>query len=472
MNDTATVAGDKESTVSTLDSLAPSALAFRLAETFRTYDEEIYLVGGAVRDQLLSIGDPDLDFATSSHPGRTAHILQDLGVAHVYRVGEKFGTIGAKVGEHTVEITTYRSKEVYPPGSRKPEVQFGRTLLEDLSRRDFTINAIARDPISGAIVDPLGGMPDLDARIVRAVGSPEDRFREDPLRLLRAVRFSSRLAFEIEPETWEGMRRMAPALEGVSRERIRDEYSKYLQSAAPLEALTLLRDAELLAHSVPQLLELTRMHDHGPRHPLSLWDHTMRVVSGVPPDLTLRWAALLHDIAKPATRTHEPSGRPRFFHHEEVGAAMAREILGGLRYPNGLVDDVATLVETHMHLHSYSAEWSDGAVRRLMVRLGPLLQPAILLARADGAGHALTGESTSAPKFDHLEERIAAIGRHDVETLRSPLSGNDLMERYGRPPGPWIRRIKDALLDEVLDGRLATDDRASAWKIADRLIGA
>jgi poly(A) polymerase len=356
------------------------------------------------------------------------------------------------------------------PGSRKPQVRFGRTLLEDLSRRDFTINAIAEDPASGDLIDPAGGAADLAAGMIRSVGSPEERFREDPLRLLRAIRFATRYSFEIEAETWRAMRESAGTLQSISRERIRDEWSKILTGPSPDRGLTLLRDSGLLAASVPQLLELTRMPDHGPRHPLSLWDHTMRVVSAVPSLLVLRWAALLHDIAKPATRVHELDGRPRFFHHEEVGADMARQVLGGLHYSNSEIADVALLVETHMHLHAYTDAWSDGAVRRLTLRLRSLTQPAILLARADASGHTIgNAPSANAPKFDRLEERIRALDG-PKEVLRSPLTGDDLMRRYDRPPGPWIRLIKDALLDEVIEGRLGPDDRDRALAIADRLI--
>jgi poly(A) polymerase len=289
--------------------------------------------------------------------------------------------------------------------------------------------------------------------------------------MLRAIRFASRLDFHIEEGTWAAMREQAADITTISRERVRDEYGKIVTGANPGKGLTLLRDSGLLLQTVPVLCELDRMPVHGPHHPLSLWDHTLRVVEGVPPILALRWAAALHDIAKPRTRTIERSGRPRFFHHEEVGSQIAREILTSLRYPKDMIDAVALLVETHMQLHSYSPEWSDGAVRRLMLRLGPLTSEAILLARSDAAGHTLGGPSYGAPKFDHLQHRIAELGHANVQELKSPLSGRDLMERYGRGPGPWIREIKDALLEEVVEGRLARDDEQAAWRIADRLVG-
>jgi poly(A) polymerase len=225
-----------------------------------------------------------------------------------------------------------------------------------------------------------------------------------------------------------------------------------------------------MAHSIPELLELTRMEDHGPLHPLSLWDHTLWVVTRTAPTRVLRWAALLHDIAKPGTRTHDSDGRPRFFLHEDAGAVIARDVLTGLRFPSTVVDAVELLISTHMQVHAYETIWSDGAVRRLVLRLGPCLPDALALARADAAGHSFTGESRNAPKLDQLERRIHELEGQTTIPLSSPLNGDELMERYRLPPGPWIRKIKDSLLDEVLDGRLAPDDRAGAWQLADELM--
>jgi len=446
------------------------ALAQILAARFNEHGHELYLVGGAVRDRLLGLVDADLDFATSAAPEQTLQILGEIALGTAYRVGERFGTIGLASPEGRVEITTYRSEERYVLGSRKPVVTFGRSLHEDLQRRDFTINAIAQDPLTGQIVDPFGGVADLDARRLRAVGNPVDRFEDDPLRLLRAVRFAGRFDFTIESETWAAMRARARTLSTISRERIRDEYSCILTARAASRGMTLLRDSGLLEASVPQLVALTQMTDHGPRHPLSLWDHTMRAVDAVPPELVVRWSALLHDIAKPATRTHEPDGRPRFFHHEEVGAALAGEILRGLRYPNAVVNEVMLLVGTHMQLHAFSPEWSEGAVRRLCLRLGPLLESAIQLARADAAAHTLSGRSQNAPRFDLLEARLRELSKEPPERLTSPLTGDDLMARFGRPPGRWIARIKGALESEIIEGRLRPDDREAAWAIADRML--
>jgi poly(A) polymerase len=445
-------------------------LARRLATVFDHRGFELYLVGGAVRDALLESASMNLDFATSSPPGQTADVLEAFASHAPYRVGEKFGTIGCQVEGRHIEVTTYRSREVYATGSRKPEVEFGRTLEEDLSRRDFTMNAIAFQPITETLIDPFDGAGDLRDGVIRAVGDPSQRFLEDPLRLLRAVRFASRFQFQIEPETWAAMKAGAAAVESISRERIRDEYSQYMKSEQPAAALTLLRESGLLEHSVPELGELTRMPDHGANHALSLWDHTMRVVEDVPARLTLRWAALLHDIAKPATRTREPDGRTRFFYHEARGAVMTRRVLTGLRYQSNLIDSVTLLVETHMQIHAFSAKWSDGAVRRLCLRLGACMEEAIQLGRSDAAGHSANGTSINSPKFDELERRLGELNSEQVQKMKSPLSGDDLMGRYAMAPGPWIREVKERLLDEVLEGNLSPDDTDGAWIIADRLL--
>lgn len=445
-------------------------IELRIATAFNDSGHELFLVGGAVRDDFLNTYPHELDFATSAHPRQSFEILTDLRSGRPYTVGEKFGTIGLHLPTGNLEITTYRSGERYAKRSRKPVVEFGTSLDEDLRRRDFTINAMAREPISGGLIDPLGGRKDLTARVLRAVGDPSARFTDDPLRVLRGVRFASQLDLSVEPATWNALTESSSLISSISRERVRDEVSKILMGPDPGRGLVFLRDAGLLEPVGSSLVELTLLATHGPSHPLSLWDHTMRVLDAVPEQLVVRWAALLHDIAKASTRTVEPSGRVRFPHHEVVGAEMARELLMGLRYPNQLVSDVALLVETHMQMHAYSSEWTSGAVRRLVLRLGRLLPLAFALARADSSGHSDAGEAHNAPGLDTLEQRAFALGAESADTPASPLSGNELIHRYGRPPGPWIGRIKRALEEEILEGHLQPTDSAHAWKIADQLL--
>jgi poly(A) polymerase len=443
-------------------------LELSLSHAFEAAGHELFVVGGAVRDELLALPTPDLDFATDALPEETVEILRSIPQAAIYRVGEKFGTIGLVAGGARAEITTYRSGETYTPESRKPMVHFGRTLDEDLSRRDFTINALARGAMMQEIIDPYGGQIDLSRRILRAVGNPPERFREDPLRLLRGVRFASRLGLDIEPITWSAMVSAAPALDRISRERVAMELNNMLMGENPRRAMELLRDSGLLAVAVPPLIRLTQMPDHGPSHPLSLWEHTMRVLEGVPPDEIVRWAALFHDVAKPDTRSFDANGRIRFYKHEDVGGSLARQTLTSLKFSRDLVDSVATLVETHMQLHSYSSAWSDGAVRRLEERLGPNFERAMQLARADAAGHT-EGPVWNAPKFDALERRLKRL-REEVPEVRSPLNGEELMEHYGRGPGPWIADVKAALAEMVFEGTLPPDGGDAAWREADRLV--
>ena len=431
----------------------------------------LYLVGGALRDELLGSGHDDLDFATDARPEETAQILEALPGISLYRIGERFGTIGVAREGRTSEITTFRSAETYAPGSRKPEVQFGHTIEEDLSRRDFTINAMARGISAhgeeGELVDPYGGVDDLQRKVVKAVGQAEDRFREDPLRILRGIRFAASLGFRIEESTWAAMVLCAALLPQLARERVADEFNRIILGRTPSIGFGFLRDSGSLTFTVPQLLDLNKIPDQGPYHRYSLWEHTFRVVDGVPPDLTTRWAALLHDIAKPETMTRDADGRIRFFGHDDIGAEKAAAILNSLAASNELTGAVRLLVQTHMQLHQYTPEWSDGAVRRLCWKLGNNFDRAIELAQADARGHGENPWSRSGAA--ELRQRAMAL-TESLPEATSPLDGQELMDHYGRPPGPWIATVKDALTDLVTEGRLGPEDKDGAWTEADRLM--
>ncbi|HTD78565.1 MAG TPA: HDIG domain-containing protein, partial [Chloroflexota bacterium] len=346
-------------------------LSLRIAQKLERVDAtaELFLVGGIVRDLLLgaAVG-RDLDFATSATPDQTEQALRAAG-GKVFKIGEKFGTIGAVFGDVQVEITTYRA-EAYQPGSRKPEVAFRRHLADDLARRDFTINGIALDPRSGAVADPFQGQADLAAGLVRAVGDPTERFREDPLRLLRAIRFASRLGFEIEHQTAAAIVESAPTLAAISRERVRDELEKLLLGPAPARGIRLLCDLGLADFSLPDLPNLRGMQQEliAGRHK-DVFSHTLQVLDRTPPRLALRWAALLHDIAKPATRRVE-NGKVSFHGHDHKGERMARRILADLHEPGELVDRVGHLVGLHLRANSYEGVWTDSAVRRFVLEVG------------------------------------------------------------------------------------------------------
>ena len=454
-----------------------------LAQAFGAERRALYLVGGPVRDLLLGRQPPDLDFTTDATPDLIKRLIRRAGADELYAVGEKFGTIGGNFRRGApdavvqVEITTFRS-EAYRPYSRKPVVEFGHSLEGDLARRDFTMNAIALNLLGDGspaddpkLVDPFGGQEDLVRRIVRAVGAPSERFSEDPLRLLRAVRFAVQLHFRIAPETASAARQQSAELAWIPKERLQPELDRILLSGRPDQGIQLLCELGLMEHLIPEVLALRGMHEDAYRHK-DVFEHTLRVVAGVPPDLTLRWAALLHDVAKPRTRSVE-NGEVHFHRHELVGKQMARKILSNLKYPRQLIDEVSELVELHLRPNSYEADWTDGAVRRLMREAGQNLERLLQLSRADVTSRLAARRLAAARRVDQLEARCAELqAQADVARLTSPLDGLELMEMFGRGPGPWIKPIKDHLTELVVEGDLSMDDKARAAEIARALVAA
>lgn len=431
---------------------------------------ELSLVGGLVRDLLLEapIGH-DLDFATNVTPRQTERALKTAG-GKVFTIGEKFGTIGAVFGEMLVEITTYRA-EAYTPGSRKPEVEFGRNLVDDLSRRDFTINAMAVDVQSGALTDPFDGQADLEHGLVRAVGVAAERFREDPLRLLRAVRFASRLGFGIDGETQRAIVQAASELASISRERVRDELQKTLLGPEPSRGIRLLCELGLADFSLPDIPRLRGMQQEpGAGHHKDVFSHTLQVLDRTPPRLPLRWAALLHDIAKPATKRVE-HGKVTFHGHDRKGERMARRILSDLREPGEVVDRVGRLVGLHLRANAYEGAWTDSAVRRFVLEVGDdAVEDLLALSRADVTTGRIERRLAIARSVAELEERIQELReQEDIARIASPLDGLELMALFDRGPGPWIQPIKDALREMVIEGELAAGDKESAGPIARRL---
>ena len=444
-------------------------LSVRLAEAFAERGGELVLVGGVVRDLLLQASSPhDLDFATSASPRGTEAALRAAGCAAIFTIGEKFGTIGGIFPEGQVEITTYRA-EAYVPGSRKPAVAFGRSLHDDLARRDFTINAIALDPRTGTLHDPFDGRADLERGLVRAVGTPRERFSEDPLRLLRAVRFASRLGFAIEPATAEAICEAAAALGTISRERVRDELDRLLLGPAPARGVRLLCDLGLADHSLPDVPKLRGMEQETGRHK-DVFSHTLQVLDRTPPRLALRWAGLLHDIAKPITK-HVEAGKVTFHGHDHKGARMARRILSDLHQPAELIDRVDRLVGLHLRANAYAGEWTDSAVRRIVREVGDeLIEDLLALSRADVTTGRIERRQAIARSVAELERRIQELRQQeDIAKLSSPLDGLELMQLFGRGPGPWIKPIKDELTELVIDGELGAQDKQAAEVIARRL---
>jgi poly(A) polymerase len=429
--------------------LEVSPLAVELGERFRTAGYQLYLVGGAVRELLM--GHPsrgEFDFATDARPEETVRILQ--GWAEWRKlVGIRFGTVGAGKDGKVFEITTFR-KEMYPADDRHPTVTFGDRIEDDLARRDFTVNAMAIRLPEGEFVDPFGGVRDLAAKRLDTPLDPEISFGDDPLRMLRAARFTSSLELIPTRRVIEAMGRMADRLEIVSAERIRDELSRLIVSAKPSRGLELIVATGLADRFIPELPALRLQQDPVHRHK-DVLRHTFVVVENCEPDLALRLAALLHDIGKPATRQITAEG-VQFHHHEVVGARMAEERLRDLRYPNEVVADVVKLVEMHLRFHSYRLGWSDSAVRRYVREAGPLLDRLNQLVRADCTTRNREKAKALAALQDDLELRIARLSEQEnLEQLRPPLDGNQVMEHLSMPPGPLVGEALNYLMEQRLD---------------------
>jgi poly(A) polymerase len=442
----------------------------RLAQEFSAQHKQLYMVGGTVRDVLLQRGEsPDADLATDALPDEIKRLVIPTRPNAVVLVGERFGTVRLHYENNIVEITTFRS-ERYNPESRKPEVCFGTDLLEDLHRRDFTINAMARDLLTGQIIDPFGGQQDLEARLLRAVGDePDKRFDEDPLRLLRAIRFAAQLNFTIEGETRRSIQRQSSRLQKISRERIRDEMNKLLLASHVAKGLDLLVELGLMAWIIPEVLELRGVSQQPQPRTVSTKDvfaHVLRVVERSSPRLKTRWSALLHDIAKPRTKTVE-DGKVHFFGHEDVGSYMARDILKRLHFDRDFIESVSRLVHLHMRANAYTSEWTDGAVRRLMLDAAGDLYDLLDLSSADITSYRADKLARAAARVLDLSERCERL-KEEAERvpLKSPLDGNDLMSLFERGPGPWLRPIKEYLLGLVIDGVLSPDDKEKATQLA------
>ena len=456
-----------------------------LGARFADAGHELALVGGPVRDAFLGRTPPDIDFTTSASPDETEAILRAWGSA-TWDMGREFGTIGAvrrEAGtETTVEITTYRA-DAYDGVTRKPVVAFGESLAEDLVRRDFTVNAMALRLPSLEFVDPHGGLADLEAGMLRTPAAPEVSFGDDPLRMMRAVRFVAQLGLVPAPEVYAAMEAMAGSLEIVSAERVRDELVKLLLADHPRAGLELLNASGLAAYVLPELPALQLEVDEHHRHK-DVYDHSLIVleqaidlegpadgpVESVPgPDLILRLAALLHDIGKPATRRFEPAGGVSFHHHEVVGAKLTSKRLKALRFDKDTVKAVSRLVELHLRFHGYGdGQWTDSAVRRYITDAGPLLPRLHRLTRADCTTRNVRKAQRLSRTYDELEARIdTLLEQEELSAVRPELDGNEIAAVLGITPGPALGRAYKYLLSVRLDegpiGKDAAADRLRQW---------
>jgi poly(A) polymerase len=455
----------------------------RLATAFAETGYELSLVGGIVRDALLGFQLPfDLDLTTDARPEQILALAPRTEASSTYDIGSRFGTIGlvfandagddAGDGPISVEITTYRS-EHYPDESRHPHVHFGTDLTADLARRDFTINAMAVNVLNGELVDPFGGQPDLHQGIIRAVGDPLHRFDEDPLRLLRAARFVSQLGFMIEPHTLDAMIEMAPSIERISRERVYAELTRLVTGTYASHALETLVQTGLLALTMPGLEPLSlETGDRGPIHrEKDLWEHTKKVVDKAQQRPVLRWAALMHDAAKPMTRGYDATGEIHFIGHEREGAILARAVLEGLHADRATVNAVSHIVELHGRPGTYERSWTDSAVRRLMLDAGDELQDVLDLAAADVTSARAFRQQAAAQRIAGLRAHIERLeAEREADQWKSPLDGDELMAAFDRKPGRWIAEIKDHLRELVIDGELESGDKDRALEIARALL--
>ena len=453
--------------------------AIELGHLFAAEGFELALVGGPVRDLLLHRPSHDLDFCSSARPEQFEPILRRWGRGGFWDMGRKFGTLGAMRRrsdgtEVRVEVTTYRSDE-YSPDSRKPLVDYGTSLEGDLSRRDFTVNAMALRMPRCEFVDLFGGANDLAHGVLRTPIDPERSFDDDPLRMMRAVRFVAQLGFHIEPRTAEAITRMAGRIAIVSAERVRDELNKILLSPQPRQGVEALVDSGLAEVVIPEIPALQLEMDEHHRHK-DVFEHSMMVLEravaletgpdgAVPaPDLTLRLAAVLHDIGKPATRRFEAGGKVSFHHHDAVGAKLARRRLTALRYDHHLVHDVSELVNLHLRFHGYLDEpWTDSAVRRYVHDAGHLYERLNRLTRADATTQNRYKAMQFAHAMDEMEQRVRELRqREDMESVRPELDGNEIMTILGVQPGPVVGRAYRHMLEYRLDKGQVGAEKARA----------
>ncbi len=462
--------------ITTLIKQAPEAT--NLAVAFKAAGFKLALVGGPVRDAILGRLGNDLDFTTDAHPKDCEKILNKWADS-VWDIGAAFGTVAGKKGDITVEITTYRS-ESYELDSRKPNVEFGKTIEADLSRRDFTINAMALELTTEepTFIDLYNGVDDLQSKLIKTPGKPEDSFSDDPLRMMRAARFMSQLNFTIDPAVITAIKSMSARLEIISAERIRDEFIKIIMSDNPRLGITLLVEtglADIFLPEIPKLkLEIDEHHHHKDvyEHTLTVLEQAIALESRLGgPNLTLRLAALLHDIGKPKTKELIAGGGVSFHHHEVVGSRLCKERMKKLRFDNHIIKDVAQLVFLHLRFHGYgNGEWTDSAVRRYVRDADELLIHLHLLTRADCTTRNQKKAEGLAKTYDQLEERIALLmEQEELNKIRPDLSGEQIMEILSIKPSPAVGKAYDFLLELRLEQGPLGEEKAKAellnwWK--------
>ena len=445
------------------------AVADELAARFAERGHLLYLVGGSVRDALLHRPSGDLDFTTDARPEAILDVVTGWADA-VWDTGIAFGTVGARRGDHLLEITTFRA-DTYDGASRNPEVRFGDDVLGDLVRRDFTVNAMAVE-LTGddrRFVDPHGGLAALAQGVLDTPALPAHSFSDDPLRMLRAARFVSQLGLTPSDRVVAAVTEMADELARITAERVQAEFSKLVLGEHPRRALELMVETGLADHVVPEVPAMRLEVDEHMQHK-DVYTHSLVVLEQAidheqdGPDLILRLAALLHDIGKPATRRKEADGRVSFHHHEVVGAKMTRKRLRALKYPKSVIEDVSQLVYLHLRFHGYGkGEWTDSAVRRYVTDAGRLLDRLHKLVRSDCTTRNRRRAAALQRSYDGLEDRIADLRRQEeLDAIRPDLDGNQIMELLGIGPGPVVGKAYKHLLALRMEHGPLGPERAEA----------
>ncbi len=448
---------------------------------FALAGRELFLVGGSVRDAMLgrlTTDTTDLDFTTDARPEEIQHIVRPWADA-LWDTGIEYGTVGVGKAGHRLEITTFRA-DSYDQVSRNPEVRFGDSLEDDLVRRDFTANAMAVRITAdgpGEFLDPLGGLDAVRRRVLDTPAAPEVSFGDDPLRMLRAARFVSQLEFGVADRVLEAIVAMAPQLSRITVERVAVELDKMLLGADPVAGIELMVRTGMGEVVLPEVggmqMAIDEHHQHKDvyQHSLTVLRQAVALEEPGDPDLVLRWAALLHDIGKPATRRHESDGGVSFHHHEVVGAKMVRKRMRALKYSKQMVDDVSQLVYLHLRFHGYGdGKWTDSAVRRYVADAGPLLPRLHKLVRADCTTRNKRRAATLQSNYDGLETRIAELAaKEDLARVRPDLDGNAIMELLGIPAGPLVGEawnyLKEMRLDRgPMDPEEATAELLAWWR--------
>lgn len=448
-----------------------------LAARIDAHGHTLYLVGGSVRDAILDRPVTDFDFTTDARPDVVKQILSEYA-STVWDTGIEFGTVAGQKDGVTVEITTFRA-EAYDGQSRNPVVTFGDTLEGDLVRRDFTVNAMAvelRPDGDMVLHDPVGGLSDLNAGVLDTPAAPEQSFADDPLRMLRAARFVSQLGLTVADRVRTAMTDMSAQITRITAERVQMELSKLMTGSAPWDGIDLMVDTGLAEHIIPEIPALKLTQDEHRQHK-DVYAHSLAVLRNATtregddgPDLVLRWAALMHDIGKPATREFHENGAVSFHHHEVVGAKMVRKRLRALKYPKSVITDVGQLVFLHMRFYGYSdAPWTDSGVRRYATDAGALLPRLHKLVRSDCTSRNKRRSARLQRAYDELEARITEIAeKEDLAAVRPDLDGNEIMNILDVPPGPIVGRawkhLKEVRLDRgPLDHDDAVEELRSWW---------